>query len=141
MTVTFNPASIFQDPSYLAYRAALGLESSTAVARLRAAQDTARRQAALNVADVQQQGVDSRRNITGNMESRGLTFSGERLKNLARQRAAEGRQTAGIQANLGGYLSDLDYQVAQQQAGSAADIARRGLATADSSQLRAQGYY
>lgn len=136
----WNPASIFSDPSYVAYRASLGLESETAVARLRAAQDAARRNAALGIADVQAQGVDQRRQVAGGMEARGLSFSGEREKALARQRAAQGRQEAGVTSNAGNAVSDLEYQIAQQNASAGRQGAQAAYDASSRSQAAAQGY-
>lgn len=137
----WNPASIFSDPSYLAYRASLGLESDTAVARLRGAQDTARRNAALGIADVQAQGEIGRENIAGGMEARGLSLSGEREKAIARQRAAQGRQEAGIASNAGGSLGDLEFQIAQQRASQGRQSAQSAYDASTRAQANAQGIY
>lgn len=135
-----NPASIWTDPSYLAYRAALGLESDTAVSRVRASQDAARRQAALGVYDIQQSGELARRNIGGNFESRGLSFSSDRQRAMADQRGAEGRRVAGVQEGLGSNLGDLEWQVAQMRASQGRQGAEAAYNAAPKAQATAQGY-
>lgn len=137
----WQAASIFSDPSYLAYRASLGLESDTAVARLRNAQDTARRNTALGIADLQAQGEISRENISGGMEARGLSLSGEREKALARQRAAQGRQESGITSNAGGSLGDLEFQIAQQRAAQGRQLSESAYNASTRAQAAAQGIY
>lgn len=138
--IPWNPASIFSDPSYLAYRASLGLESDTSVARLRAAQDTARRNAALGIADTQASGALQRTNIAGGMEARGLSLSGERERALANQRAAEGRSVAGTTANAGGQVSDLEYQIAQQRASAGRNLAQSALDASTRAQTAAMPF-
>lgn len=135
-----NPASIWSDPTFLAYRAALGLESDTSVSRLRSAQDAARRNAAQQVADIGLQGQQSRVGIGNNFEGRGMSRSSGREITMARQRQGEGRQVAGVQSGLANQTADYEGQIAAARAAAARQAAEVAFQAAPRVQRFAEGY-
>ena len=135
-----NPASIWQDPTYLAYRSALGLEADTSAARIRSAQDAARRTAAQSIADIYHQGERQRVGIGNNFEGRGFSRSSGREIAMAEQRYGQGRQTSGVQSELANQLADYESQLAQARATAARDAAQAGFQAAPRVQQAAEGY-
>jgi len=138
--MAFNPASIFQDPTYLAYRAALGLESDTAAARLRSAQDAARRSAAQQMADIGFQGEGQRQSISNSYEGRGFSRSSGRQLAMARQQAGEGRAYSGIATDTANRIADLEAQIAQSRVGAAREAASAAFSAAPKVQANVEGY-
>lgn len=125
-----NPSSIWSDPTYLAYRAALGLDSDTAVARLRSAQDAARRSAAQQISDIAFQGQGQRQGISNNYEGRGFSRSSGREMTMARQRAGEGRAVAGVTTDLASRVADYEAQIAQARTNAAREAAQAAFSAA-----------
>lgn len=135
-----NPASIWTDPTFLAYRAALGLESDTAVSRLRAAQDAARRNAAQSIQDLAHQGQLQRVGIGNNFEGRGMSRSSGREITMAQQRYGEGRQVAGVQSGLANQLTDYEAQIAAARAAAARQASEAAFQAAPRVQKAAEGF-
>jgi hypothetical protein len=121
-------------PEWLAYLSALGLEESQARADVDRMRGMYQSEAQRLKQDLVPQYGQQRRGITGSLEARGMARSGELLRRLAESRAAEGRQAAGIEANLAGQVGQLESQLAQRMGGLASQRAQQELA------LRAQGY-
>lgn len=126
--------SLASSPEWLAYLNALGLEQGQFEADIA-------RQRGVYAADATRQIGDlgpihdlQRRGITGSLEARGAVRSGEFLRRLADNRAAQGRETGAIQGGLALKQSDLESQLAQKMI----DINARK--AAQELQLRAQGY-
>jgi hypothetical protein len=120
------PAGTTPDSSWLTFLRSMGFTEAQAYQQASGAIDRAKRQVTMGVADVNTEGAEERRNISGNYEARGIFRSGERLADLARQRAAQtqkvgqlqttGQDTiGGIRSTLSGQLSDLVRQRADQQ--------------------------
>lgn len=121
-------------PEWLAYLSALGLEESMARADVDRMRGLYQSEAARLKQDMVPQYQQQRRGIAGALETRGMARSGEYLRRLAENRAAQGRQQAGIDANLAGQVSGLESQLAQKMASLASQRAQQELS------LRSQGY-
>ena len=121
-------------PEWLAYLSALGLEESQARADVDRMRGIYQSEAERLKQDLVPQYGQQRRGITGSLEARGMSRSGELLRRLAENRAAEGRQRAGIEANLAGQVGQLESQLAQRIGSLASQRAQQEMA------LRAQGY-
>lgn len=119
-------ADIYKDPTVQAFLRASGLSEQTA------ANDVARRQAAINTAlntnldDLAAQGDIARRNIAGNQEARGVYRSGQTLQRTAEQQAAQARQQSALQQNALNQVNDLSGQLAQQVANNQQRAAELG---------------
>lgn len=128
------PKPLASSPEWLAYLNALGLERGQFEAdinRQRAGigADTARQLANLPLTyDAQ------RRGITGGLEARGMSQSGQLLRELAQNRAAQGVAAGNIQAAGANQLSTLESQLAQK----ISDIGSRQ--SQEELTLRSQGY-
>ncbi len=123
-----------ESPEWLAYLNALNLEEQ----QYRADVDKTR---ALYQSDAERQKQDlvpvygqSRRGIAGSLESRGMARSGELLRKLAENRAQEGRQRSGIDANLAGQTLGLESQLAQKMLSLGTQRTEREMS------MRSQGY-
>lgn len=123
-----------ESPEWLAYLNALNLEEQ----QYRADVDKTR---GLYQSDAERQKQDlvpvygqSRRGIAGSLESRGMARSGELLRKLAENRAQEGRQRSGIDANLAGQTLGLESQLAQKMLSLGTQRAEREMS------MRSQGY-
>lgn len=68
------------------------------------------------LSDLTQRGELEREGVAGSMEARGLLRSGETEQNLARQRANEQSRSAGITSGAAARISDIEGQLALQQA-------------------------
>ncbi len=90
------------------------------------------------MANLADQGVQGRERLAGGMEARGLYRSGENELGLARQRAAEGRQSTALRQQATGQIGDLLLRIAQAQAARQRGAAEQALGTASS--LYGQGY-
>jgi hypothetical protein len=128
------PKILSESPEWLAYLNALGLEEQ----QFRADTDKSRgfyqSDAQRQTEDLTPQYTEQRRGIAGSLETRGMSRSGEQLRKLAQNRGQEGRQKAGIQANLGMQIGSLESQLAQKLL----DINSRKASQELS--LRSQGY-
>lgn len=111
-------ADLSTDPTYAAWLRALGFEDQTAQAD--AARRTADAQQAVifQTPEVQFQGAENARNISGNYEDRGLFRSGEHERSLA-------VNTHGVQQQLGAMQLGLAQQVGDIQSSLAQSIAER----------------
>lgn len=121
-------------PEWLAYLNALGVQEQA----LRADTDKMR---GLYQSDATRQLQDlpagygqQRRGIAGSMENRGMARSGEMLRRLAENRAAQGRAEAGVNAQLGFQLGSLESQLAQKL------VELNTQRASQEASMRAQGY-
>ena len=121
-------------PEWLAYLSALGLEESMARADVDRMRGLYQSEAARLKQDLVPQYQQQRRGIAGALETRGMARSGEYLRRLAENRAQQGRQQAGIDANLAGQVSGLESQLAQKMGSLASQRAQQEMT------LRSQGY-
>ena len=121
-------------PEWLAYLSALGLEESMARADVDRMRGLYQSEAARLKQDLIPQYQQQRRGIAGSLETRGMARSGEYLRRLAENRAMQGRQQAGIEANLAGQVGQLESQLAQRMGSLASQRAQQELS------LRSQGY-
>ena len=121
-------------PEWLAYLSALGLEESMARADVDRMRGLYQSEAARLKQDLVPQYQQQRRGIAGSLETRGMARSGEYLRRLAENRAQQGRQQAGIDANLAGQVSGLESQLAQKMGSLASQRAQQEMT------LRSQGY-
>ena len=128
------PKLLAESPEWLAYLNALGLEEG----QFRADID---RQKAMYQSESDRQLQDlpvgyqqQRRGISGSMESRGMSRSGEFLRKLSENRAAQGRQEGAIKGQTAFQMGSLESQLAQKLMSQQAQKAQQEL------QLRSQGY-
>lgn len=101
-------------PEWLAYLNELGLSRDQFTADITRQREVSKSLAAQQAADITAQGPGARRNITGNLETRGMARSGQLVRGLAEQRAGEGRAQGQVQAGLTGSLSGLESSLAQK---------------------------
>lgn len=111
-----NLGPLDQDPGWLALMAELDRQAGIYGAE-------AERQKALAVAErdrllseLARRGEIERENVAGSMEARGLLRSGETERNIARQRANELARSGSITSGTAARLSDIEGQLALQQA-------------------------
>lgn len=123
-----------ESPEWLAYLNALGLEEAQFRADIDRQRGFLQSEGQRQTEDLKPQYDIQRRGIAANQEARGMTRSGEQLKKLAENRANEGRQVAGIQAQMAGQIGTLESQLAQRLI----DINSRKASQELS--LRSQGY-
>lgn len=105
------------DAMMMAYLRQLGFDEAEARAYAARQRDRVNRQVAMQVPQVQEQGMEERRNIGLQREQSGLYRSGETERRLARQRADEMGQIGAIEGGaadqIGGVESDLAREVAR----------------------------
>lgn len=109
-------SALDSDPTYLAYRRAMGFDEGSAKAD--AALETERTNVSLDLArpEIAYQGGLDRQQISGGMEDRGIWGSGDRLRELARQRHGEGVQLGQLEVQGANSLADIQRAMAQQVA-------------------------
>ena len=116
-----------QDPTYLQYLRALGLQEETARAVALRNMAAIGRQVQTATPEIARLGIIQRRQIGDNFEARGVFRSGTRQKRQAEQAAGEAYRVGSIQgqaadkmgevqSNLDTTLSDLARQRAERQA-------------------------
>ncbi len=101
-------------PEWKAYLNALGLEKNQFAADIARQEAQARAAAQFQTEGLKPQYDQQRRGITGNAESRGMSRSGQLQRGLAENRAAEGRQTTGIQQALQSAIGNLEGSLANK---------------------------
>ena len=128
------PKLLAESPEWLAYLNALNFEES----QFRSDID---KQKALYTSESERQLTDlpagyqsQRRGISGSMESRGMSRSGEFLRRLAENRAQQGRAEGAIKGQLAFQTGSLESQLAQKLLDINARKAQQEL------QMRGQGY-
>lgn len=95
------------DPAYLAYQRQLEYQRQVAgLAAQRSLQNLAG-QMVIGPQQLAAQGEIARRGISGGLEARGLFRSGERLRDLADQRANEAQRLAAIRLSGAGQFGDI----------------------------------
>lgn len=101
----YDPAT---DPSYQALLAQYGLSES--LNRNTADQQKAQagRQAATTIPRIQEQGIEQRRNIGLNAESRGMWRSGQRLRDLSLQQRGESQRLSDVNTGLADRMAGID---------------------------------
>lgn len=119
-----------QDPTYQAYRRAMGFDSGAAQADADLA--TAQQQVALDLArpEIAFQGREARRGINSNFEDRGMWGSGARLRELAVQRRMQGAQLGQLEIQGATSIADIQRQMAAQVAASRRQFADRTMGRA-----------
>ena len=129
-----NRGSLNEAPEWLAYLNALNFAAS----QFRSDID---KQKALYTSESERQLTDlpagyqsQRRGISGSMESRGMSRSGEFLRRLAENRAQQGRAEGAIKGQLAFQTGSLESQLAQKLLDINARKAQQEL------QMRGQGY-
>lgn len=115
------PAGTQPDNAWLSFLRGLGFTHEQAWRTAAAQIDRTKRQVGMQVADINEAGDEQRRNISNNAEARGIFRSGERLQDLARQRAAQQQDIA--HATITG--ADTIGAVRTQLGGQEADLARQ----------------
>lgn len=109
------PAKILeQSPEWIAYLNSLGLEKSQFAADIERQRGLARAEADFRKQSLGPQFDQQRRNISASNESRGMARSGQQLRDLAVSRAAQNRQSTGIDMGLNATVSGLESSLAQK---------------------------
>lgn len=110
--------ALSSDPTYQAYRRAMGFDEGSA--RADADLATAQQQVALDLArpEIAFQGREARRDINTGYEDRGMWGSGARLRDLAVQRRQQGAQLGQLEIQGATSIADLQRQMAAQIAAS-----------------------
>jgi hypothetical protein len=114
------PYDVNQDPSYLAFIAALDQQGTQAGAQRLARLSDADTQRTVYQPRIAEAGVEQRRRIGGSYETRGMFRSGARLRDVALQQRGEAQQQSDLERGVA--RSKTDAQLAYDQA--LADIAR-----------------
>lgn len=119
-----------QDPTYQAYRRAMGFDEGSAKANADLA--TAQQQVALDLArpEIAFQGREARRDINTGFEDRGMWGSGARLRELAVQRRQQGAQLGQLEIQGATSIADLQAQMAAQVAATRRQFADRTMGRA-----------
>lgn len=104
------------DPAYLAFQRSLNYQQSIAQQSAQQQLQALQNQMLLGPQTLAEQGVISRRNISGAAESRGIFQSGERLQTLADERTQEAQKLAALRlqgsTQYGGIITSLQQQLA-----------------------------
>lgn len=124
------PRVLAEDPAYLAYQRALGVEDATDETATNSQADTLRRAVGDQLAQLTTNGDRARQSIDGNFEARGVYRSGAHEQRLGEQRQDEGTQASAIQSQLASQVGDLTQQLAQRKAARQRTLADQGLNTA-----------
>lgn len=111
-----------QDPAYLAFLRALGIEKADLNQSAEDRIAVINREIARRLPDILQAGIYSREGIDNNFESRGVYRSGAHEVALGRERADEARQTSALQ----GAAADQVFLIRQELARRQAEADRRG---------------
>lgn len=129
-------ASLSEDPTVLTYLRALGFEESAAKATAQQRTDDVQRRVAFTQPQIEEQGIEQRRDIELGAEGRGLLSSGATQRDLALQTRDETNRVGNLQLagaeQIGGIQSDLLSQVAALQR----QQAERNLSLAQSQYLQ-----
>jgi hypothetical protein len=121
-------------PEWLAYLNALGLEENQFRSDIDRQKGMYGAEADRQLTDLPAGYIQQRRGISGSMETRGMSRSGEFLRKLAENRAQEGRAAGAIKGQLAFQTGALESQLAQKLMDINARKAQQEL------QLRSQGY-
>jgi hypothetical protein len=111
------PPAYMSDPSYLAFKRALGLEQSTAERGTNDQIDALNRTRGQQLDQLGHYGERSRRDIQGAMESRGSLRSSETVDRLGEQRYGEGVAASQLNDATAERVAALRQALAEQQAG------------------------
>ncbi len=110
---TYDPTT---DPTYAAYIANLDLQLAQQQSNTERQRQALLGQQDQNLYDSGVAGDQSRQNISGNYESRGLFNSGGRLRDISQQQADQGVREGRIRQGTTTGISDLENALAQAQA-------------------------
>lgn len=131
-----SPAQVLaEDPAWLAYQRALGVEDAQDREATTSRAEALRRAQGDGLANLSIAGDRSRREISGNYEARGVLRSGAHETRLGEQRMDEGRQASQLQSATATQVSDLEQQLAQRRVARQRGAAEQGLNTANSLRL------
>jgi hypothetical protein len=133
----FAPAPtrfLAESPEWLAYLNALGLEENQFRSDIDRQKGLYGAEADRQLTDLPAGYIQQRRGISGSMETRGMSRSGEFLRKLAENRAQQGRAEGAIKGQLAFQTGSLESQLAQKLMDINARKAQQEL------QLRSQGY-
>jgi hypothetical protein len=128
------PRMLATSPEWLAYLNALGMQEQSARADMDKTRGLYESDAQRQLADLPAGYIAQRRGLSGSLEARGMSRSGEKLRRMAENRANQGRAESGVRAQLGFQVGSLESALANKL---------MDLNQARASQemnLRAQGY-
>lgn len=126
---SMGTSSVYGDPAMLAFIRASGMSNEIAAA------DVARRQAAINQAlgiatqDTEAAGEQSRRNIAGGMEARGVFRSGQNMLAQQYQEEAQARRLGALRLAAANQIGDLHSGLLSQIAANQQKAASLALTT------------
>lgn len=110
-------ASLSEDPTYLAWLRALGFEDQSSEADAALQTQQAQQRADFTAPEIQYQGQLAQRNISGNMEDRGIFRSGEHERALAEQQHSTQYQLGALQLGTAQDIGGIQSRLAQDIAG------------------------
>jgi hypothetical protein len=122
-------ANLYDDPAYQAFLRQSQLQTQTGLL------DAARQQAALNqILQVQLPGLQrdqgqQQRDLTNSAAARGISRSGEYLRNASQLADQQGRQQSALVSQAAGGIGDLGASLAQNIATQQANQAEQALAS------------
>lgn len=118
---------VTQDPSYLLFLRAAGLEDRLDAADAAAQEQMLRRATTRNLEDLEYAGVGQRRGILSGYEGRGMWRSSLHARDQAEQRRQQAAQASDLETNLVDQIARLNMAVARNQAARARSLAERGV--------------
>lgn len=116
------------DPAYLAFQRQYAYQTQLAEQNAARQYQLLAQQMLLGPQQLAEQGVISRRNISGGDEARGIYRSGERLQSLADERTAEAQKLAALRLAGSGQYGSIVEQLQQTLAGLSNQAAEQQLA-------------
>ena len=128
------PKVLAESPEWLAYLNALGLEEEQFRSDIDRTKGLYGAEKDRQLQDLPAGYMQQRRGISGSLETRGMSRSGEFLRKLAENRAAQGRAEGAVQGQYAFQLGSLESQLAQKMIDINARKAQQELS------LRSQGY-
>lgn len=123
--------SLGASPAYLAFMRELGIEDALDRSDAQTGIDRLLRRRDMALPEIAEQGEYAREGISGSHEDRGLYRSGSHEVALARQRAAEGRMAARVEADTAEGVDDMSMDLERRVAARRRRTAEAGLTAAD----------
>lgn len=118
---------VTQDPSYLLFLRAAGLEDRLDAADAAAQEQMLRHATTRNLEDLEYAGVGQRRGILSGYEGRGMWRSSLHARDQAEQRRHQAAQASDLETNLVDQIARLNMAVARNQAARARNLGERGI--------------
>jgi hypothetical protein len=125
-------ATLAQDPTYLAYLRAIGMEQTEAIDSAESKRGAIEDRLALYKPELKYQGQVERRNVSGGFENRGIFQSSDHERALAEQRHGEQFKIGQLEQSGAEELTGIQTNLAMQLARLERDRAEKDLALSQS---------